>query len=84
MAHVNHIISWRAGGFTVTTVDDDVTSGNNRRRATARLRALRGAMELHAAAMRDPAVARSVVLVVRQGGAARVVAAAPNAGSFAP
>jgi capsule polysaccharide export protein KpsE/RkpR len=86
MSHINHVIYWRAGGMTVETIDDEAvliekTRARYRARApesTAANAAHQRAIEAHEAARRDPAVRRSVVLMVAQSGHAGVLAAYPS------
>lgn len=83
MAHINHVTYWRGGGFTVETVDDHELNGNERLARTAPMSVHRRAIALHEAVRREPAVLRSVVLLVQQDGrgAAGVLAAYPTAGA---
>ncbi len=73
MAHINHITHWRAGGFTVETIDDeatiaDKTRAHYRRIAGATNAARDRAIEAHEAARGDPAVRRSRVVLVHTNG----------------
>lgn len=79
MAHINHITHWRAGGFTVETMDDeavlaDKTRAHYRRIAGATNAARERAIEAHEAARRDPAVRRSRVVLVHSWGEDEIAA----------